>query len=425
MSETSPPAITTDAGQHEGIYRRNFIFFLLDGILFSVAIGMIGSTTVIPDFVRRLTDSEILIGLSSSMFGIGYTLPQLFIARFLVNQKRKKWWFIVPNVPTRFVLLLFGLFIWFQTDLKQNIILIIFLASYAIAALGDGLVGVPWADLTGSSLNEKWRARFYGLMSASSGLIMLAVTPLIALILSSSGLSFPQNYGIIFALSGLLFVISILPVIFVHELVDTTPTTSEPTTARYLSKLRQFLQHDRLYRGILLAQVLTALYMMAMPFYIGFGTTKLGLSSETAVPVLLAMQTLGNIAGALLYTWLGAKNNLLYIRLALFGGAILPLLALLSPFLGATALYIGFLLSGTAISNLMFGFQNWIITHAPSEDRPIYIGLSNTIISVVSMIAPIIGGTIAQTGSYRLLFIVALVMITLALFMLPSASKKH
>ena len=69
-----------NAGQNEKIYRRNFAFFLLDGILFIVALGVMGSTTVIPDFVRRLTDSEIIIGLSSSIFSIGYTLPQLIIA---------------------------------------------------------------------------------------------------------------------------------------------------------------------------------------------------------------------------------------------------------------------------------------------------------------------------------------------------------
>ena len=43
--------------------------------------AIISPTTVIPDFLRRLTDSEILIGLSSSLFTIGFTLPQLFIAR--------------------------------------------------------------------------------------------------------------------------------------------------------------------------------------------------------------------------------------------------------------------------------------------------------------------------------------------------------
>lgn len=40
-----------------------------------VALGIIGSTTVIPDFVRNLTDSEILIGFSGNIFTVGFALP--------------------------------------------------------------------------------------------------------------------------------------------------------------------------------------------------------------------------------------------------------------------------------------------------------------------------------------------------------------
>lgn len=416
--------IPQHADTHEAVYRRNFVFFLLDGILFSVALGVIGATTVIPDFVRQLTDSEIIIGLSSSIFSIGYTLPQLFIARLIVNQERKKWWFILPNIPTRFVILLFAVLLWTQTDLGAEIVLIFFLFAYAVAALGDGLVGVPWADLTGSSLNEPWRARFYGLMSAGSGIIMLAVTPLIALILSDQGPAFPQNYAVIFAISGFLFVISILPVIFVQELTDSKPTQSPPAFREYMGKLLQLMKEDVAYRRIIASQALTSLYLMAMPFYIGFSTTQLGISSQTAVPVLLAMQTMGNIAGALLYTWLGARNNTLYIRLALAGGALLPITALIASFVGPAPLYLGFLLSGTAISNLMFGYQNWIISHAPPKERPIYIGLSNTFIALVTLGTPILGGIIVQTVSYQLLFIVALMMVIATQFVLPKDSKR-
>ena len=70
--------------------------------------------------------------------------------------------------------------------------------------------------------------------------------------------------------------------------------------------------------------------MMAAPFYIGYATVQLGLSSDVAVPVLLAMQTVGSIVGALVYTWLGARSNLLYIRLALGGSALLPICAMLA-----------------------------------------------------------------------------------------------
>src|SRR6185369_220648 len=116
----------------------NFLVLVTDGILFTVAMSIIGSTTLIPDFIRHLTNSEILIGLSSSMFDVGWTMPQLFIARFIVRFERKKWWFIGPNIPVRFVILIFaGVAVLLGKD-RPGMILVAFLICYGIASVGDG-----------------------------------------------------------------------------------------------------------------------------------------------------------------------------------------------------------------------------------------------------------------------------------------------
>src|SRR5436190_7604319 len=107
MTDSAPPTLTSS--QREHIYRRNFVYFLTDNTLFNVGLGIIGSTTVIPDFVRHLTSSEILIGLCGGLFTIGNTFPQLFIARYVVQHARKKPWFVIPNIPARFIVLFFAL----------------------------------------------------------------------------------------------------------------------------------------------------------------------------------------------------------------------------------------------------------------------------------------------------------------------------
>ena len=62
---------------------------------------------------------------------------------------------------------------------RPGAILLAFLMSYGIAGFGDGIVGVPWADLTGTSLDERWRARMFGLMTAVVGIMMLGLAPVI------------------------------------------------------------------------------------------------------------------------------------------------------------------------------------------------------------------------------------------------------
>jgi MFS family permease len=408
MIEATTPELTP--ATREGIYRKNFGFFLADSILFTVAISIVGATTVVPDFVRRLTDSEILIGLFSSLFNIGFLLPQLFIARYVVRHARKKWWFVGPNIPVRFVILIFaGLAVLLGGDQPQ-LMLLLFFVCLAIAAFGDGVVGVPWADLAGSSLDHRWRARIFGLTTAITSVVVLAVAPLVAQILGNPDLPFPNNYALLFAIAGVLFVLSIVPGLFIHELPGSKGLVKTPSLGEFLPDLGRILRTDGPFRALIITRMFTSLFMMAAPYYVGFTTIDLGVSSEVAVSTLLAVQTLGNIGGSLSYTWLGARNNLLYIRIALTGCIILPLTGLLAVSLGPMALYAGFLILGLMSSNLFNGYLNWIVGYAAPDRRPVYVGLYNTIIAVSTFAAPLIGGTLAQRFGYPPLFVISAIM---------------
>ncbi len=79
-------------------------------------------------------------------------------------------------------------------------------------------------------------------------------------------------------------------------------------------------------------------------------------------------------------------------------------------------LYVGFLISGLALSNLNFSYQNWLVTYASPDSRPIYVGLFNTIAALISFASPIIAGTVAQSFGYLPLFVISLVMALCALF---------
>lgn len=416
MSEAAVQA--PSAAVREQVYRRNFVFFLIDALLFTGAMNLISPTTVIPDFVRHLTDSEILIGLSGSLFAIGFTLPQLLVARHIVRYARKKWWFVGPNLPVRCMILLFALLtVWLGAE-RPQIILLAFFGCYMLAAVGDGLVGVPWADLAATSLDHRWRARMFGIAAIVTGVVMLLVSPLIGVILSERGPAFPNNYALLFGVAGSLFALSTLPGFFIQELPGAQAAQQVPTLREFLPKLGRLLRDDQPFRAYIMVRIGTILFMMAAPFYVGYATVQLGLASEVVVPRLLAMQTAGGLTGALIYTWLGERNNLLYIRLALGAAALLPISALLAGVVGPLPLYVGFLVAGLANSgNLFAGFLNWLVGYAPAEQRPLYVGLANTVTAVVSLIAPISGGAIVQQLGYRPLFVVSLTMALATLFM--------
>jgi MFS family permease len=400
----------------ERIYRRNFSFFLADNIMYNVAMGIIGATTVIPDFVRHLTASEVLIGLFATLPTIGSSLPQLLVARYIVRHARKKWWYIGPNIPARSMVLIFAMIMLSLGKTRQELVLPAFFICYSVASFGNGLVGVPWAVLAGTSLDNRWRARVLGLTNACTGLLMLGIAPLIGVALGNSDPSFPTNYSVLFGAAGVLFVLGIVPELFFHELPGGKALERLPSLGEFLPDLGRVLRDDMPFRAFIVTRMFTSLFLMAAPFYIGYATVQLGLSSQVAVPVLLAMQTVGSLAGALAYTWLGARSNLLSIRLALSGLVLLPICALLAGMAGPLFLYFGFLMSGLATSIWNSSYLNWIVGYAKSDRRATYVGLSNTLAAVTTLSAPFIGGTIVQTVGYSPLFAVSLVMALSALF---------
>ncbi len=407
----SPARDTLSPAERERVYRRNYSFFLADFVLFTIALQLIGPTTVIPDFVRKLTSSEILIGMSGQMFEVGWLLPQLLIARQLVRVERKKWWFIGPNIPVRPVILIFaGLIVLLGAERKAEM-LALFLFFYALAALGDGVVGVPWMDLIGSSLDSKRRARMFGYGTALVGVTLLGLSRVVRLILSDRGPDFPNNYALLFAISGVIFVITIPIGLMIRELPGGKPQTHVPTLRDYLPQLGHVLRTDAPYRTMITARVLATLYALAGPFYIGFATEQLKLSSDVAVSNMLLMQTLGSVGSALIYSWWGDRRSLTFIRVALFIGVLQPVLALIASAAGPVPLYGAFLASGVVSGMLGISFLNWVISYATPDQRPVYSGLFNTMSAIGFLFAPLIGGVLVELLGYEAAFIAALVMI--------------
>jgi MFS family permease len=91
-------------------------------------------------------------------------------------------------------------------------------------------------------------------------------------------------------------------------------------------------------------------------------------------------------------------------------GALLLMAAALTAWvaMSATWLAVVFFLLGAAISAELTSSLNIILEFCTPEDRPTYIGLTNTLLAPTLALAPIIGGWLATlTGGFSLLFLAA------------------
>jgi predicted MFS family arabinose efflux permease len=304
-----------------------------------------------------------------------------------------------------------------------GVLLAFFFLFYGMVAIGDGLVGVPWVDLMGSSLDNRRRARLFGLGNALIGVTVLGVAPVIRFILGDGGPDFPNNYALLFFLAGIGFLITIPAGILIRELPGGKAQETVPSMREYLPDLLRVLREDRPFRAMTLARVLTTFFTMAGPFYIGFATERLDMESDVAVSNLLLMQTLGGVSAALLFARLGDRHLLRFIRLVMLAGIFQPVMALIASLTGPAPLYLAFLIGGVVGSTLFLCFINWLIAYSTPDQRPTYSGLFNSVSALGLLTAPLVGGLLVEILDYEAVFIVALVMMTSALLVVLRHSK--
>jgi MFS family permease len=74
-----------------------------------------------------------------------------------------------------------------------------------------------------------------------------------------------------------------------------------------------------------------------------------------------------------------------------------------------------FLVNGIYFSGSLMGFLNYLLELTTEEQRPLFIGLSNTL-TAPSLLAPLLGGWLVSLWSYEAVFLLALLFGILALF---------
>jgi len=170
------------------------------------------------------------------------------------------------------------------------------------------------------------------------------------------------------------------------------------------------------YGCLLVVQFLARAAGMATPFYIVYARRALGVSAGM-VGVYLTWATLAGIASTLVWGRISDRrgNRGLILLVGLVGLATplaalsIPLLASWQPSMAAQAPYAFtavFALSSISQMGLFIGYNNYLLDIAPAEDRPLYIGLANTLTGLTLLVSAV-GGLIVDLAGLAVLFWVA------------------
>ncbi len=392
-------------------YRRNFAALLGDYFFFGVAMSFVSQTTVIPSLVRQLTDSTPLIGLVTTLQSGGWLLPQLLAANYVAGKLLKKPYIVIPALVGRTTYPLLALAIWWLALPHPNLTLILFFLVLTAFIACDGLASVPWFDVFSKSLPPERRGRLIGIAQMGTGVAGVGVGLAVRQILGPNGPGFPANYALLFAIASGFFFLSLLSFIQLREQPEEVPQDRQPWSA-FLSRLTAVMRTDHAFRLVIIVRLLVAWSNMAVPFYVIYALDVLHFD-QGVVGVFLSAQVIGGILSGLVMGYISEhKGTRAVIRLTAWMAVGAPLLALSISWLHLS-LSVGLLLYlyalifvvlGALVNANMAGFMNYILEIAPAADRPVYVGLANTLSSLV-LIAPFLGGWVLQVSSYSVLLV--------------------
>ena len=390
--------------QVETNFRWNFAVNTVDLSFYSFGFTLVSQATVMPLLVSHLTSSKLLIGLIPATYSLGYLLPQLLTANFAESLRRKlPFLTLVGGLVERTPFLWIGLVVWLLAKPSPTITLVAFFLLLATTAAGNGLCNPAWYDMIAKAIPVERRGLWAGVSNSLGALMGIAGAAVAGRLLIEK--PFPDNFALCFLLTSAAMLISWFGLAANREAVS---PTFKPVIGlgEYFRQLPAVLRRDSNYVHFLIGRSVANLGGMAAGFFMVYGVERFSLGGADAgalTAVLVGSQALVNL---LLGHLADRRGHKLVLMLGAFGMGLAAVAAWMAS--APAWLYVAFALLGAAMAADTVSGMNIILEFCAPEDRPTYIGLTNTLLAPAKTLSPIIGGWLATLVGYSPMFLVAL-----------------
>jgi MFS family permease len=375
---------------------------------------MVSSSTILPLLVSDLTGSKLAVGLVGVIFNVGFLLPQLLTAGYSEGLRRKKPFIVLYSaLGERLPWLITGLLIGFFAESTPWIALAAIYLGLAVTSATSGILMPAWFDMIAKVIPLRKRGIWFGLGNGLGALMGIAGAAIAGRLLAS--LPFPQNYAMCFLLAFLFTSVSWMGLALNRE-PDSPSIRTHSSFLGYIRQLPAVIRRDRNYQSYLISRSISNLGGMAAGFFIVYGAERFGLNGAQVgglTAVYVGIQALINLAWGYIGDRKGHKLVLVWSTAAM-GLALLAALLVASPLV----LWALFILLGVAVAGDNTSGLNIILEFCGDEERPTYIGLTNTLLAPSRAIAPLLGGWLATLLGFSPMFAVALVATIVGCLML-------
>jgi MFS family permease len=384
--------------------RFNFTVNLLDGGFFGLALGFASFITIIPLFVSRMTDSALLIGLVPAIHNVGWQFPQLLTAGRVSRAKRIKPLVLWATIHERIPFLGLAVVAWFLPRLGIQTALILTFTLLVWQGFGGGFAANAWTSMITKIMPENLHGTFFGAqMAAFTGLEGLSA---VAAGLILDRLDGPLDFTVCFLAASVSLAISFAFISLTHE-PEGRPRPVEGKPDGFWKESLRILKSNSNFIAFLVMRSLSQFAAMAFSFYVVYVVWNFGVSDAEA-GLMTGFFLMSSILSSLVMGRLADRWSPRVVMI--IGGLASTLsaaLALIAP--SAVWFYASFALTSIAVVAIWTIPLPLIVRFGTEEERPYYIGLSNTLSAPAAILAPVIGGWLADTVGFQFTFMVSII----------------
>ncbi|MEO8356132.1 MAG: MFS transporter [Chloroflexota bacterium] len=402
--------------------RYNITVNLADGGFFGLAVGFASFGTILPLFVASMTNSATLIGLVPAIHSTGWLLPQLFTAKFTSRLRRYKRTVMFMSIHERvpFLGLALVAFLLPKIGIQAGLIITFFFLTWQ--GLGGGFTANPWTSMISKIIPPETRGTFFGIQGAVANLFISAAAVGAGYLLN--WFDSPLDFMVCFLIASVFFTFSWFALSLTREPADHEKVIEENPPPLWHGA-RRILRRDKNFSWFLTARILSQFATMGFSFYIVYALRRFHMDVVTAgylTATLTIAQTFANASMG----WMGDRVG--HRLMLIIGAASAVLSSLIAWFAPSLAWFFPiFILTGFANVSIWTNGMTMTVDFSDEKERPFYIGLAQTLTAPATIVAPLIGGWIADTqgfvSTFALSTILSIAMMAILIFLVKEPRK--
>jgi MFS family permease len=383
----------------------------------ALAITIAEPSTILPLIIHHFSESVVMVGIFTSLLRGGAITIQLYAAFHAQAYER-----VIPYLGKVFFFrflswFMIGASIFFIGDSNRPLTLFFIGLGLFFFSFTAGFGAIYFKELQAKIFSKTYRGKTMANRQVAGAIASIISGGVTGYVLQH--FDAPQSYAYLFMVSSLFMIIGFGTFVTIDEPIKKNVSIKEKDFKTFIKNAFKILKQDRRLQQQIVAIFLSYSYLLAMPFVILKANSSFTLTGWM-LGGFITVQMAGSILGST-FLWRRISNYEKMLSLAFIFMITAFIVALFAYNIYSYALI--FLLIGIGLDGFSNSSMNLVIEIAPEEKRPVYTAIQTNMVSF-GLFFPIIGGLLLKyIGSYTLIYILTITLLSLGLFVSLQLNK--